>query len=76
MSNQNNSAASRGIGFFAILGLIFIVLKLTRFIDWDWYLVLMPIYGPYAALITITIVGALFVYLIDFLTTPRKKKHK
>lgn len=28
-----------------VLGLIFIVLKLTGFIAWSWWLVLLPIYG-------------------------------
>lgn len=32
--------------FFAILGLIFITLKLTHFIDWSWWWVLAPIWAP------------------------------
>lgn len=34
------------IGFFGILALIFITLKLTDYIDWSWWWVLAPIYVP------------------------------
>jgi hypothetical protein len=34
--------------FFALLGLLFIGLKLTRHIDWSWSLVLAPIWMPIA----------------------------
>jgi hypothetical protein len=32
--------------FMPFLGLLFIGLKLTDVIDWSWWLVLLPIYGP------------------------------
>lgn len=31
-----------GIGFVGLLTIVFIVLKLTGFIDWSWWLVLSP----------------------------------
>ena len=34
--------------FLALLGLLFIGLKLTSVISWSWWLVLLPIYGPAA----------------------------
>ena len=58
---------SGGIGLFTALGLIFIVLKLTNVIDWSWWLVLLPIYGPWVLwlvlIVTVLIVGV-FVALI------------
>lgn len=48
------------IGFFGILGLIFIVLKLTEVVAWSWWLVLAPIYGD--ALFTIVVLSLLGVY--------------
>ena len=48
------------IGFFGILGLIFIVLKLTEVVAWSWWLVLAPIYG--GALFTIVVLGLLGAY--------------
>ena len=38
----------RGMGFLSVLGLIFIVLKLTNLVTWSWWVVLLPIYGPMA----------------------------
>lgn len=35
MSNSSNS--SGGIGFLGILTIVFITLKLTKYIDWSWY---------------------------------------
>ena len=37
-----------GIGFFGLLGIIFITLKLTGFIDWSWWLVTAPLWGGVA----------------------------
>lgn len=31
--------------FFALLGLLFIALKLMHFISWSWWIVLLPLYG-------------------------------
>jgi hypothetical protein len=33
------------IGFFGVLTLIFVTLKLTGYIAWSWWLVLLPAYG-------------------------------
>ena len=43
--SSSSSSSSSGIGFFGLLGIVFIVLKLTHYIDWSWWLVLLPIYG-------------------------------
>lgn len=44
MSSQSSSAANGGIGFFGLLTLAFIVLKLTGYIHWSWLWVLAPIW--------------------------------
>ncbi len=44
------------IGFFSILGLVFIVLKLTNYINWSWGWVLFPFYGPLLVYLIIVIV--------------------
>lgn len=43
--SDNNRTATGGVGFFGLLGIAFIVLKLTGFIDWEWWIVLSPIWG-------------------------------
>jgi len=35
------------IGFFSMLTLIFVTLKLTDYIDWSWWFVLLPAYGVF-----------------------------
>lgn len=42
MSKSNSS----NVGFFGLLTLVFITLKLTGYINWSWYYVLLPLYGP------------------------------
>ena len=58
---ENKTTASGGIGFFGLLGIAFIVLKLIGIIDWPWLWVLAPIWGSAAivilALIIIVIVA-------------------
>lgn len=48
-----------GIGFFGILTIVFVVLKLTHVIDWSWWLVLLPFYGP-----AVVVFGFLAVILL------------
>jgi len=38
----DNSGSSEGVGFTGLLQLVFIVLKLTKYIDWSWWWVLSP----------------------------------
>lgn len=55
------------VGFFGILGLIFITLKLTAVIDWAWLWVLAPLWGPlavYLVVLTAVLIGAFIVALL------------
>ena len=61
MSNTSKTSNSGGIGFFGLLTVLFIGLKLTNFITWSWWLVLAPLWGP--------IVFALLLLLITLLVT-------
>ena len=46
-----------GIGFFGLLGIVFITLKLTGVIAWSWWWVLAPFWVPLSiTLITIAII--------------------
>ena len=44
----NNSNAGGGIGFFGLLTIVFIVLKLINVINWSWWWVLAPTWIPLA----------------------------
>lgn len=72
MSNKNSSG---GISFCGLLAIVFIVLKLTKFIDWSWWWVTCPLWGP--AAIWLTIMGLLFLWAtirVCFFSTPEQKE--
>ena len=53
---ENNN----GISFTGLLGIAFIVLKLTNFIDWSWGWVLAPFWMPVIILTILYICGYFF----------------
>ena len=61
-STKNDSAppadcsGTSGIGFMSLLGLLFIALKLTGYIHWSWFYVLMPIWIPILLTIVLLVV--------------------
>lgn len=57
------NGTSNGIGFFGLLGIVFIVLKLTGFIDWSWWLVTLPLWGG-AAIVLFAIAVYFVIYLL------------
>lgn len=52
------------IGFFGLLGLLFIGLKLAGQIAWSWALVLLPLYGI-PVLILIILFAALLLAIVE-----------
>ena len=60
---QPTSSQQNGVGCLTVLGLIFIVLKLTGNIEWSWWLVLSPFLFQIAVvaicLLLIVVVGIL-----------------
>jgi hypothetical protein len=44
--NNNSTTVNAGIGFFGLLTIVFIVLKLTGVIGWSWWLVILPFFVP------------------------------
>ena len=56
---ENSSSSSSGIGIFGLLGVVFVVLKLTNYIDWSWWYVTLPFWGGIAL--------AIFFLIITFL---------
>lgn len=43
---RNNSSSSSGVGVVGLLGVAFVVLKLTGHIDWSWWWVTAPFWMP------------------------------
>ncbi len=55
---SSSSSSSGGIGFVGLLTIVFVVLKLTNYIDWSWVWVLSPIW------ISVAFWVAIFVFLL------------
>jgi len=62
---NSNSSSSGGIGFFGLMFLIFMTLKLTGFIDWSWWWVTAPLWGGFA-LIFIFIIIVVLIKALDY----------
>lgn len=58
--SQSNSSSSGGIGFFGLLTILFIGLKLGGVIVIAWWWVLSPLWIPVAFLLFIAILVAIF----------------
>lgn len=66
---------SGGIGFIGLLTIVFIVLKLTGYIDWSWWWVLSPIWISVLGVVGITVLlmaGAFIWAMISVGTNPVK----
>jgi Flp pilus assembly protein TadB len=60
---QNSKNTEKGLTFSGALLLLFIALKLTGYIKWSWWLVLLPGYG---ALVVILIIFLILYLLFRF----------
>ena len=58
MNNNNNASNGGGMGFFSVLQIVFIVLKLCGVIDWKWAWVLSPTWGSIIFYVVIAIIYA------------------
>ena len=59
--SEKTQTSSGGIGFFGLLTLLFIGLKLTGYIDWSWWLVFGPLWIPFA--VVFGVIGIIFLFI-------------
>ena len=71
---SSSSSSSGGIGFVGMLTIVFIVLKLTGYIDWSWWWVLSPIW--ITALIVIGILILVGVGVLGWLGIKTYRENK
>ncbi|MDH6670182.1 phosphoglycerol transferase MdoB-like AlkP superfamily enzyme [Paenibacillus sp. LBL] len=74
MSKQSESK-SGGIGVLGLLGVAFIVLKLTGVIDWSWWWVTAPFWGLLALGVVIWVIFYIIagiVAIFEVITKRRK----
>lgn len=67
---SKSSSSSSGIGFLGILTVMFVGLKLTGFIEWSWWHVLLPSWGPATAVLLI----ASIIFIVDLIKIWRKNR--
>lgn len=53
---KETNTSSGGVGFCGLLTVAFIVLRLTGYIDWDWWWVLAPLWVPMLILFVVFVV--------------------
>ena len=58
--SETKTVNNNSIGFFGLLTIVFITLKLTGYIDWSWWWVLAPLWGPFALILVILFLLAMF----------------
>lgn len=59
---SESSSSSSGIGVFGLLGVAFVVLKITGYITWSWWYVTLPFWGG-----LVLVLSALAIYILFML---------
>lgn len=57
---MNKNSGGSGIGFFGLLTILFVGLKLMGYIDWSWLWILSPMW--LSSVIGLIIIGVVVVY--------------
>lgn len=73
MAKDGDTSGSGGLGLCAILFLIFLVLKLCAVIDWSWWWVTAPLWGPVAFCVAGLIALLLFAGVFRLMRWSRGK---
>jgi len=67
-NNSNQTVVHQGIGFTGLLTIVFIILKLTHYIDWSWWWVLSPLWIE----LLIAVVGCIiFIPILLYVSKKR-----
>lgn len=63
-TNKSQASVTSGGSLLTVVGIVFLTLKLAKVIDWSWWLVLLPFYGPLAAVLAAVVVVGGFILLL------------
>ena len=61
MSENKNVGVVLGLDLVSVLGIVFIILKLCKVIDWSWWWVLLPFWGGAAIVVALGLVALLIL---------------
>jgi phosphoglycerol transferase MdoB-like AlkP superfamily enzyme len=65
--SKTSSSSSNGIGVFGLLGVAFVVLKLTGYIDWSWWWVTAPFWGGFALFLGVLLIICTVTFILEIL---------
>jgi hypothetical protein len=67
MSKNKNEIRYVGINFFGLLGIVFITLKLTGYINWSWWWVLAPLWMPISVFVSLLAFLFIIVFVYEWI---------
>ena len=77
MSNRESSVTVLGgIGLLDATFLIFLILKLTKVIDWSWWWVTAPFWGQFALMIVATIIISIIYGILKLIQKIKRRKYE
>lgn len=74
--DNNSNGQSGGVGVLGLLGVSFVILKLTNQIDWSWWYVTSPFWGGLALFVVALALYLLVLYIFDLSDYIKSKKDK
>ena len=77
MSNRESSVTVLGgIGLFDVTFLVFLVLKLTKVIDWSWWWVTAPFWGQFVLVIVAAIIISIIYGILKLIQKIERRKYE
>ena len=73
-SNEKTTTVVSGIGFLDALFLVFLVLKLTKVIDWSWWWITAPLWGQVALFVTAFVVTTIVLIIFKIIDKISDKR--
>jgi len=71
MVEKVNVRSTATLPIAGLLGVAFVVLKLTGYIDWSWWWVTAPFWGPFALVVAAFVVVGAVLLCIEFFRSRR-----
>lgn len=62
--NENKTTVHGGVGFFGLLQVVFIALKVAKVIDWSWGLVFLPTWIELGLCLIVIIVALVIAVMV------------
>jgi len=71
--SDKSTTYNGGVGVFGLLGVVFVALKLTGYIDWSWWWVTAPFWAGFALVLAILLIIGTMALVVWFLDRPRNR---